>query len=69
MMKSRIKDIGRQFAISKYSSVSRAIEKTKRDISADRKLKSRFKNIEKTLENSQKQITPWFVTLSWMDTS
>jgi len=40
---------GRQFGIAKYSSVSSAIEKMKRDISADCRLKTRVKNIEKML--------------------
>jgi len=44
-----LEDIGRQFGISKYSSVSSAIEKMKRDISEDRRLKARVKNIEKIL--------------------
>ena len=45
----KLEDIGRQFGIAKYSSVSSAIEKMKRDISADRRLKARIKNIEKIL--------------------
>ncbi len=52
----KLEEIGRQFGISKYSSVSSAIEKMKRAISADRKLRVRVKNIEKTLYNSQQQI-------------
>jgi chromosomal replication initiation ATPase DnaA len=40
-------EIGRQFGIAKYSSVSSAIEKMKRDISVDRGLKARVKSIEK----------------------
>jgi chromosomal replication initiation ATPase DnaA len=52
----KLEEIGRQFGISKYSSVSSAIEKMKRDISADRRLRVRVKNIEKTLYNSQQQI-------------
>ncbi len=51
----RLEEIGRQFGISKYSSVSSVIEKMKRDMSADRKLRVRVKNIEKTLYNSQQQ--------------
>ena len=45
----KLEEIGRQFGIAKYSSVSSAIEKMKRDISEDRRLKARVKNIEKTL--------------------
>ncbi len=52
----KLEEIGRQFGIAKYSSVSSAIEKMKRDISADRSLKARVKDIEKMLQNSQQQI-------------
>ena len=45
----KLEEIGRQFGIAKYSSVSSAIEKMKRDISADPRLKARVKNIEKIL--------------------
>ncbi|RLI50457.1 MAG: transposase [Candidatus Thorarchaeota archaeon] len=45
----KLEEIGRQFGIAKYSSVSSAIEKMKREISADRRLKARVKNMEKTL--------------------
>ena len=51
----KLEEIGRQFGISKYSSVSSVIEKMKREMSADRKLRVRVKNIEKTLYNSQQQ--------------
>jgi len=52
----KLEEIGRQFGIAKYSTVSSAIEKMKRDISADRRLKTRVKTIEKILQNSQQQI-------------
>ena len=52
----KLEEIGRQFGISKYSSVSSVIEKMKRDIRADRKLRARVKSIEKTLYNGQQQI-------------
>ena len=45
----KLEEIGRQFGIAKYSSVSSVIVKMKRDISADRRLKARVKNIEKIL--------------------
>ncbi len=51
----KLEEIGRQFGIAKYSSVNSVIEKMKRDISADRKLRVRVKNIEKTLYNGQQQ--------------
>jgi len=52
----KLEEIGRQFGIAKYSSVSSVIEKMKRDISADLRLKAPVENIEKTLYNSQQQI-------------
>lgn len=45
----RLEEIGRQFGIAKYSSVSSVIEKMKRDMSVHRNLRVRVKNIEKTL--------------------
>ena len=45
----KLEEIGRQFGIAKYSSVNSVIKKMKRDISADRRLKGRVKNIEKIL--------------------
>jgi putative transposase len=51
----KLVEIGRQFGIAKYSSVSSAIEKMKREILADRKLRMRVKNIERGLDNSQQQ--------------
>ena len=56
----KLEEIGRQFGIAKYSSVSSAIEKMKRDISVDRRIKARVESIEKILENSQQQICPLF---------
>jgi len=52
----KLEEIGRQFGISKYSSVSSVIEKMKKDMSMHRKLRVRVKNIENTLYNSQQQI-------------
>jgi len=51
----KLEEIGRQFGIAKYSSASSAIEKMKREISVDPRLRLRVKNIEKTLCNSQQQ--------------
>ena len=51
----KLEEIGRQFGIAKYSSVSSAIEKMKREMSVDRRLRLRVKNIEKTLRNSQQR--------------
>ncbi len=52
----KLEEIGRQFGISKYSSVSSVIEKMKEEMSMDRKLRMRVKNIENRLLNSQQQI-------------
>ena len=52
----KLEEIGRQFGISKYSSVSSAIQKIKRAISADRNLRGRVRKIENILYNSQQQI-------------
>jgi len=52
----KLEEIARQFGIAKYRSVSSVIEKLKRDMSAERKLRVRVKNIEKILNNSQQQI-------------
>ena len=49
LLGEKLEEIGRQFGIAKYSSVSSAIEKMKRDISVDRRLKARVKDIEMTL--------------------
>ncbi len=51
----KIEEIGRQFGIAKYSSVSSAIEKMKREVLVNRKLRLRVKEIENTLINSQQQ--------------
>jgi len=51
----KLEEIGRQFGIAKYSSVSSAVEKMKREVLVKRKLRLRVKDIEKTLLNSQKQ--------------
>jgi len=52
----KLEEIGRQFGISKYSSVSSVIEKMKRDMSMDRKLRVRVNSIAKRLYNGQQQI-------------
>jgi len=45
----KLEEIGRRFGIARYSPVSSAIEKMKRKISADRRLKARVKDMEKIL--------------------
>jgi chromosomal replication initiation ATPase DnaA len=52
----KLEEIGRQFGISKYSSVSSVIEKMKKEMSMNRKLRTCIKNIENKLPNSQQQI-------------
>ena len=51
----RLEDIGRGFNISKYSSVSSAIEKTRRELLINGRLKRRISKVEALLTNSQKQ--------------
>jgi putative transposase len=52
----RLKEIGRQFNISKYSSVSSAIEKIRKEIQTNGRLKRRLNKVEVLLTNSQRQI-------------
>jgi putative transposase len=51
----RLEDIGRGFNISKYSSVSSAIEKIRKELLTNDRLKRRISKIEALLINSQKQ--------------
>jgi REP element-mobilizing transposase RayT len=51
----RLEDIGRGFNISKYSSVSSAIEKIRKEILTNATLKRRISKLEALLTNSQKQ--------------
>ena len=51
----KLEAIGRGFNISKYSSVSSAIEKTRKEILANAKLKRRMSKVEALLTNSQTQ--------------
>jgi putative transposase len=50
-----LKQIGSNFQISKYSSVSSAIERTKKWIAVDRKLKAKVKKLVLILSKSQEQ--------------
>ena len=50
-----LKQIGEQFGIKKYSSVSSVIERTKSLISEDRKLKKKVENLLLQLSKSQEQ--------------
>lgn len=51
----RLEDIGRGFNIFKYSSVSSAIKKTRKEILVNARLKRRIGKVEALLTNSQKQ--------------
>ena len=62
--KRREWEIERQFGVGKYRSASSAIEKMKREISEDRKLRSSVKEIEEMLTNSQQQTSPLYFILS-----
>jgi REP element-mobilizing transposase RayT len=50
-----LKEIGEQFRINKYSSVSSVIERLKTRIAEDRKLRKRIESIVLTLSKSQEQ--------------
>jgi putative transposase len=50
-----LEDIGRGFNISKYSSVSSAIEKIRKELLTNDRLKRRISKVEALLINSQKQ--------------
>ena len=47
----KLKDIGREFNMDNYSSVSSAIERMKKGISQDRKLRNRVEELEASLTN------------------
>jgi len=51
----RLEDIGRGFNISKYSSASSAIEKIRKEILINARLKRRISKVEALLINSQKR--------------
>jgi len=47
----KLKDIGREFNMDNYSSVSTTIERMKKGISQDWKLRNRVEEVEATLTN------------------
>jgi len=49
----RLDEIGRDFNLKRYSSVSTVIERTKAQISSDRKLKQRVEKLKTFLSKSQ----------------
>jgi len=48
-------EIGREFGIAKYSSVSSVIERTKAMIAKDRTLRHRVEELKKEIKMSQEQ--------------
>jgi len=52
---SKLDEIGREFDIRKYSSVSTIIERTKQKATKDRKFKKRIEEIKLDLKVSQEQ--------------
>ncbi len=56
----KLEEIGRQFGIAKYSSVSSIIEKMKKDMSAERKLRVRIRNIEKDFIKVNSRSDPFY---------
>jgi len=53
MTGERLDEIGRDFNLKRYSSVSTVIERTKAQISSDRKLKQRVEKLKTFLSKSQ----------------
>ena len=50
-----LEEIGREFEIAKYSSVSSVIERIKAVIAKDRKLRQRVEELKKEINMSQEQ--------------
>lgn len=57
-----LKEIGKEFKMKKYSSVSSVIERMKSQISKDRNLRKHVEKLEAMLSKSQKQ-TPFLPQL------
>lgn len=49
----RLHELGREFSVKRYKSVSTAIHRTKTEISRDRKLRQREEKLEAALTTSQ----------------
>jgi hypothetical protein len=56
-------EIGREFGIAKYSSVSSVIERTKAIIAKDRPLRHRVEKLKEELNMSQEQTWPLYIWL------
>lgn len=55
LRRDRLSEIGRQFQMEKYSSISSIIERMKKQMPADRNLKKRVDNVADGVSKSQKQ--------------
>ena len=55
LRRDRLKQIGEQFQMEKYSSVSSVIERMKKELNKDRKLKTRMREISELVLKSQEQ--------------
>ena len=55
LMGSKLEEIGREFGINNYSSVSTVIERTKQKTTDDRKLRKRIEKLKIDLKVSQEQ--------------
>jgi putative transposase len=55
LRRDRLKQIGEQFQMEKYSSVSSVIERMKKELNKDRKLKTRIREISELVLKSQEQ--------------
>ena len=55
LRRDRLKQIGEQFQMEKYSSVSSVIERMKKELNKDRKLKTRMRQISELVLKSQEQ--------------
>ena len=55
LMESKLEEIGREFGMNNYSSVSTVIERTKQKATRDRKLRKRIEKLKIDLKVSQEQ--------------
>ncbi len=55
LMGNKLKEIGREFGINNYSSVSTVFERTKQKAVTDRKLRKRIEKLKLELKVSQEQ--------------
>jgi chromosomal replication initiation ATPase DnaA len=55
LRRETLKDIGARFGMEKYSSVSSVIERLKKQIQKDKKLRQRVDKLQKVINKSQGQ--------------